>query len=121
MSLFTDAAVDLLSGLQSVAGVSAVYARGNTSLTITVVPARTRREAMDNEGASVYKTNKDFLVAKSDLAGLFPPLPNDALTITGGEAYRVAPLSIGGTTYEQSNDEAGNGAMLRIHVVRKSL
>lgn len=121
MSLFTDAAVDLLAGLQSVAGVSAVYARGGTSITLTVVPARTRREAMDNEGASVYKTNKDFLVLKSDISALFPPAPKDTLTITGGESYIVAPLSTGGTTYEQSNDEAGNGAMLRIHVVRKTL
>jgi len=121
MSLFTDAATVLLGDLQAVAGVAATYSRGATTLAITIVPARTRQESFDNEGTSMYKTNKDFLILKSDITSLFPPRSGDGITIAGGESYKVAPLGNGTTTYEQTNDEAGNGAILRIHVVRKTL
>jgi hypothetical protein len=121
MSLFTDAATVLVGDLQAVAGVAATYTRGATSLTLTIVPARTRQEAFDNDGASIYRTNKDFLILKSDLSTLFPPKTGDSLAIAGGETYTVAAHNTGGMPYEQSNDEAGNGAMLRVHVVRKSL
>lgn len=67
MTMFADARTMLSTGLKDAAGVSVVYSRGETSLSITAIPGRTVFSSNQDGGARIEFGDRDYLIVASDL------------------------------------------------------
>ena len=105
-------AVDWLSGeMFDNEGVSIVYSRGLTDLSITAVLGRTNWEAEDAEGTTVRADSPDFMVKATDLGALTAPADGDEITYDGRTFGVMSP---GGANPWQWADGARR-SVYRIH------
>lgn len=108
------AIAQLADTLESVAGRSVVYRRGDTSLAIVAVVGDTRAFVLDGSGNQVEHRVRDYLIRSADLGGL-EPRAGDRIEETepgeGANVYEVfAPA---GDAVARPSDPAG--VVWRVH------
>lgn len=84
-------ATDLLMGkFKAVAAVTISYRRGATTISnISATPGRTPFEVLEGSVMVAYES-RDFIVERTDLASLYPPLSGDVITADDGRVYEVS-------------------------------
>jgi len=86
-----------LASLKAAAGVSVLYARGGSSVTITAVQGRTDHEVIGAHGIVIDTARAvDWIVEAADLAAesLDPPARGDTITVNGS-TYELIPAGNG--------------------------
>lgn len=81
------------SAMASSEGVTVVYARGATELSITAVPGRSNWEREEADGAIVHADTVDWFIAKADLGALDEPADGDTITYDGRVFTLMSPSS----------------------------
>lgn len=83
--------------LWAAAAIDATYSRGDLSVSVCVVPARTGVELADDAGAAIRSQHRDYLVKAADLVlggqRIWPEVGDRILLAETGETLEVQPLA----------------------------
>lgn len=106
------------TAFQKVAGASATYTRGATSITLTLVRARQNQRIEGEMGVSTIGNRQDFLVSVADLATLSPARPErgDRIVLST-DIWEVQPETGGGDSWLFSDPLQ---SVVRVHTVRRA-
>jgi hypothetical protein len=93
-------------------GIAATYTRGDTVLSITVVPARTQWEVTNELSPAIFSDSSDFFVKESELTSLGEPQNGDRIAYDG-DVFDVMSLQGGDHPWQWA--DPANRSTYRVH------